>query len=136
MDGGVMILVIYVDDIIIIIGSKAGAIAKIKSDLCSSFDITDLGLLNYFFSTEVQQIDKHLFVSQTKYSKSLLDRFNIADCKISSTPLEKPLKILANTNSKVVDESIYRQLQVVECVIYLTTTRPDLSYAVNISPDL
>jgi hypothetical protein len=51
------------------------------------------------------------------------------DCKISSTPLEKGLKLLAKTNSKVVSESLYRQL--VGNLIYLTATRPDLSFAVS-----
>jgi len=44
--------------------------------------------------------------------------------------MEKGLKLLANTNSKAVNESVYRQL--VGSLIYLTATRPDLSYAVSI----
>jgi hypothetical protein len=70
----VVILVIYVDDIIII-GSEVGAIAKVKSDLCLAFDMIDLGLLHYCLGVEVWQTDNHIFVSQTKYAKSLLDRF-------------------------------------------------------------
>jgi hypothetical protein len=53
-DGDVVILVIYVDDIIIT-GSEVGAITKVKSELCSAFDMTDLGLLHYCLGVEVWQ---------------------------------------------------------------------------------
>jgi hypothetical protein len=53
----------------------------------------------------------------------------MTDCKISSTPMEKGLKLLAKINSEVVNASVYRKL--VGSLIYLTTTRPDLSYSVS-----
>jgi hypothetical protein len=130
MDGDVVILVIYVDDIIIT-GSKAGAIAKVKSNLCLSFDMINLGLLHYCIGVEVWQTYKH-FCFTMKYAKSLLDRFRMADCKISSTPMEKGLKLSAKTNSKVVNESVYRKLvgSLID-LIHLTATRPDLHYVVS-----
>ena len=44
-------MVIYVEDIII--GSEVGAITKVKSELCSTFDLIDLGLLQYCLGVEV-----------------------------------------------------------------------------------
>ena len=55
--------------------------------------MSDLGLSHIFLGIEVWQINNHSFVSQTKYAKSLWDRFRVADCKISSTPMEKTLKL-------------------------------------------
>jgi hypothetical protein len=43
--------------------------------------------------------------------------------------MEKGLKLSAKTDSKAVNESVYRQL--VGSLIYLTTTRPDLSFVVS-----
>jgi hypothetical protein len=51
------------------------------------------------------------------------------DCKISPTPMEKALKLSAKTDSKEVSESLYRQL--VGNLIYLTATRPNLSFVVS-----
>jgi hypothetical protein len=62
-------------------------------------------------------------------SRSLLDKFRITDCKILSTPMEKGLKLSAKTDSKAVNELVYRQL--VGSLIYLTTTSPYLSYIVS-----
>jgi hypothetical protein len=55
--------------------------------------------------------------------------FRIIDCKISSIPMEKGLKLSAIIDSKANNETIYRQLE--ESLIYLTTTNPDLSYIVS-----
>jgi hypothetical protein len=62
----------------------------------------DPGLLHYFLGVEVWQIGGIIFVSQTKYARSLLDKFKMTDCKISSTPMEKRLKLSAKTDFKAV----------------------------------
>ena len=121
-------MVVYMDDIIIT-GSEVDAIAWIKSNMSRAFDMTDLGLLHYCLGVEVWQTRSIIFVSQAKYARSLLDKFRMEDCKISSTPMEKGLKLSAKTDSKAVSESLYRQL--VGSLIYLTATRPDLSFAVS-----
>jgi hypothetical protein len=68
----IILLVIYVDDIIIT-GSEASAIEQIKSNMSKAFDMTDLGLLHYCLGVEVWQTCSNIFVSQTKYARSLLD---------------------------------------------------------------
>jgi hypothetical protein len=98
--------------------------------MSKDFDKIDLGLLCYYLGVEVWQTCSGIFVSQTEYARSLFDGFRKIDCKISSTPMEKGLKLSANTDSKGVNESIYRQL--VGSLIYLTATRPDLSYAMSV----
>jgi len=45
-NGDVVILMMYVEGIIIT-GSEAKPVAKVKSKLCLPFDMTDLGLLHY-----------------------------------------------------------------------------------------
>lgn len=91
--------------------------------------MTYLGLLHYCLGVEVWQTTDSIFVSQSKYARSLLDKFKMSDCKPASTPIEKGLKLLAKSYSLVENESAFRQL--VGSLIYLTTTRPDLSFAVS-----
>jgi hypothetical protein len=45
-----------------------------------------------------------IFASQTKYAKGLLDKYRMADCKNSSTPMEKGLKLSAKVDSKSTNE--------------------------------
>ena len=77
-------------------------IKQIKSNMNKAFDITYLGLLHYCLGVEVWKIGSNIFV--------LLDKFRIKDCKISSTPKKKGLKLSANTNSKAINESIFIKL--------------------------
>lgn len=84
----IILLVIYVDDIIII-SSEERAIEQIKSNMSKTFDMTDLGLLHYCFGVGVWQIGSSIFVSQTKFARSFIDRFRMIDCIISSIPMEK-----------------------------------------------
>eukprot|EP00253_Pinus_taeda_P035373 PITA_35373 len=51
------------------------------------------------------------------------------DCKPATTPMEPGLKLSAQSSSLPVDETSFRQL--VGSLIYLTATRPDISFAVR-----
>lgn len=92
--------------------------------MIKAFDMTDLGLLHYFLRVEVWQTGRNIFISQTKYDRSLLDKFRITNCMISSTPMEKGMKLSTKYDSKAVNESVYRKL--VGRLIYLIATKPDL----------
>eukprot|EP00253_Pinus_taeda_P025809 PITA_25809 len=124
----ILFVVVYVDDLIIT-SSSAHLIHGIKQDLCKIFDMTDLGLLHYCLGIEVWQIENHIFLSQSKYAKNLVDRFRMQDCKPATTPMEPGLKLSAQSSSPPVDETLFRQL--VGSLIYLTATRPDISFAVS-----
>lgn len=51
-------------------------------------------------------------------------------CKPTVVPLQQNIKLQSEDGSKEADATLYRQL--VWSLIYLTTSRPDLSYAVNV----
>jgi hypothetical protein len=86
----IILLVICLD--IIITGSEESDIKQIKSNMSKTFDMIDLGLLLYCLGVEVWKKGSNIFFSQTKYVRSLLERFKMTDCKISSTPMEKGMK--------------------------------------------
>eukprot|EP00253_Pinus_taeda_P026050 PITA_26050 len=78
---------------------------------------------------QAPQTENNIFLSQSKYAKNLVDRFIMQDCKPATTPMEPGLKLLAQSSSPLVDETLFRQL--VGSLIYLTATRPDISFAVS-----
>jgi hypothetical protein len=124
-----VILVMYVDDLIIT-GNNDDHIAQVKKELHAGFKMTDLGLFHYYLGIEVFQRPHHIFISQSKYAAEILQRFGIQDCKPSLTPMEQNLKLSKFEGGEMVDNTTYRQL--IGNLIYLTNTRPDLSYAINI----
>eukprot|EP00253_Pinus_taeda_P002353 PITA_02353 len=123
----ILFLVVYVNDLIIT-GSSTQLIHGIKQDLCSTFDMTYLALLHYCLRVEVWQTENNIFLSQSKYARNLVDRFIMQDCKPAMTPMEPGLKLSAQSSSPLVDETLFKQL--VGSLIYLTATKPDISFAV------
>ena len=92
--------------------------------------MTDLRLLHYYLGVEVFQRPHHIFISQSKYAAEVLQQFGMQDCKPVLTPMEQNLKLSKFEGGEKVDSTTYRQL--IGSLIYLTNTRPDLSYAVSI----
>jgi hypothetical protein len=128
---GIIVVLIYVDDLIITGDDKDG-IAATKAYLQSVFEIKDLGALTYFLGIEICRTDNGLFLSQRKYTLDLLTETGMLGCKPASTPLEDGYKV--NRKGETNDEPFedyqqYRRL--VGKLIYLTITRPDLCFAVN-----
>ena len=73
VDGKLLIIVLYVDDLILIGDEKL--IKYCKEDLLREFEIKDMGLMQYFLGMEVWQGDGELFLSQGKYANKILKRF-------------------------------------------------------------
>ncbi|KAG7588044.1 GAG-pre-integrase domain [Arabidopsis suecica] len=127
---GIVVVLIYVDDLIISGDNKEG-INSTKSFLKSTFDIKDLGELKYFLGIEVCRSPEGLFLSQRKYTLDLLNETGSMDAKPAKTPLEDGYKVdrKGEKDEKFQDAPLYRKL--VGKLIYLTNTRPDICFAVN-----
>ena len=72
-DGGIILLVVYVDDIVTT-GSDTTGISSLKFFLHTQFHIQDLGMLKYFLGVEVTRSKKGIFLSQIKYVLDLLSK--------------------------------------------------------------
>lgn len=110
-------------------GSEASDSEHTKSNISKYFHMIDLDPQHYCLHVEVWKTCSRIFLLQTKYAMSLLNRFRMKDCKISYTPMEKWANIIAKVDSMVVNELFYKKL--VGSFIYLTTTSPVLSYTMR-----
>ena len=127
--GGVTILLVYVDDMIVT-GNNLLGIDQLQDQLKKEFEIKALGQLKYFLGIEVAHRDGELFLSQRKYITDLLNYAGMQDCKPASTPIVAKHCIGSSPISEKVDKGQYQCL--VGKLIYLSNTRPDISYAVGI----
>ena len=98
--------------------------------MMSEFDMSDLGLMHYFLGIEVVQSDAGIFISQKKYVQDILTRFRMQDCNPVRTPAETSLKLVKDPDGKKIDSTLYKQI--VGSLMYLTTTRPDIMFAVSL----
>ncbi|GFZ16739.1 hypothetical protein Acr_26g0000090 [Actinidia rufa] len=68
--------------------------------------------------------------TQAKYASDLLTRAGLLDCKTASTPLEANARLTSLDGELLSDVTLYRQL--IDNLIYLTVTRPDISHVVHL----
>ena len=126
---GMVFLLVYVDDIIIT-GTNSGLIFKLQNMLHSTLQMKDLRHLTYFLGLKVHSRDHGLFLNQHKYIQDLIELVGLKDAIVVDMPMEVNVKYRKNEGELLPDPFLYRQL--VGSLIYLTITRPDISYAVHI----
>ena len=101
-----------------------------KEILCAEFDMKDLGELRYFLGIEFVKTKQGIWLVQRHYALEMLVKYGMMACKPMSTPLEQNMKLRADCGDEVEDITMYRKM--VGSLIYMTITRPDLSYAVGL----
>lgn len=124
-DKDLVVVSLYVDDIIIT-GNNSRLIEKFKDDMKLEFEMTDLGMLNYFLGMEIIQDDRGIFLSQEKYSCKLVEKFGMKDCKSVNTPLSPHGKNVED-DEEYGEPTKYRSI--VGGLLYLCTSRPDIMFA-------
>ncbi|KAK2984412.1 hypothetical protein RJ640_009912 [Escallonia rubra] len=127
--GGVTVLIVYVDDIIVT-GNDSDEKEALRKYLAKEFEIKDLGKLKYFLGIEVARSKEGIFVSQQKYVLDLLEETGKLGCRPSDTPIEPNHRLAEFMEGEPTDKGMYQRL--VGKLIYLSHTRPDIAYAVSV----
>ena len=120
---------VYVDDIIIC-GSKLSEVEKIKQQIKSNFDITNMGEIKHILGIKVtrNRENKTIHLSQKFYIESLIEKFGMQVSKEMSTPLT-PGSYFEPAQSVIA--APYREL--IGSLLHATVcTRPDIATAVGI----
>ena len=129
LDDDVLIVSLYVDDLLVT-GSNLQQIERFKQDMMQAFEMSDLGLMSFFLGMEIKQSRGVIFIGQEKYAKEILKKFQMENCKPTTTPMNQKDKFSKEDGTARVDEEKYRSL--IGCLLYLTATRPDILYATNL----
>ncbi|WJZ82231.1 hypothetical protein VitviT2T_002006 [Vitis vinifera] len=103
-DKGTILLLLYVNDMIIT-GDDLSGIQELKDFL------------------------NDLYITQAKYASDLLSQAGLIDSKTVDTPVELNAHLTPLGGKPLSNPSLYRRL--VGSLVYLTVTRPDISYAVH-----
>uniref|UniRef100_A0A3Q7IJP0 Reverse transcriptase Ty1/copia-type domain-containing protein n=1 Tax=Solanum lycopersicum TaxID=4081 RepID=A0A3Q7IJP0_SOLLC len=119
-------------------GSSCQLIEETKQVLKDHFRIKDLGDLRFFLGIEFARNSEGILMHQRKYALELISDLGLGSSKHMSTPAELNLKLTTpefddlvrdTSDSLLLDPGEYQRL--VGRLLYLTLTRPDISYAVQ-----
>ncbi|RVW76793.1 Retrovirus-related Pol polyprotein from transposon RE1 [Vitis vinifera] len=125
----VMNLLVYVDDLILA-GNDNKVCEAFKNFLDRKFGIKNLGQLKYILGIEVARGKDGLFLSQRKYALNIIKECGLLGARPVEFPMEENHKLALANGRLLNDPGMYRRL--VGRLIYLTVTRPDLTYAVHV----
>jgi len=124
-----LVVSLYVDDLLVT-GNNMKQIDVFKREMKDVFEMTDPGKMTFFLGMEVKQKQNEIFICQQKYAKEILKKFNMEECRPTSTPMNQKEKFCKKDGAAKIDEKLYRTL--IGCLIYLTATRPDIMNATSI----
>ncbi|GJS30996.1 ribonuclease H-like domain-containing protein [Tanacetum coccineum] len=112
-------LLVYVDDIFKLLFS-------------TKIQIKDLEELKYFLGIEVLKNDQGMCMSQRKYCLELLHKYGLLVAKLVDTPFPKNTVLSFNETEKDKHLNSFTSYQkLVGKLIYLTNTRPGISYVMH-----
>ncbi|XP_070044865.1 uncharacterized mitochondrial protein AtMg00810-like [Nicotiana tomentosiformis] len=133
-----VLVLVYVDDILVT-GKNMEEIQHAKNTLHRSFKMKDLGELRYFLGIEFARSAEGILMSQRKYALEMISEVGLGGSKPKETPMEQNLKLTSvnfdacvttNTTDEILEDR-GRFQKLVGKLLYLTITRPDISYAVQ-----
>ncbi|KAD2805405.1 hypothetical protein E3N88_38782 [Mikania micrantha] len=121
-----LLVQIYVDDIIF-----ASSDPKLCDDftklMTTNFEMSAMGELQFFLGLQIKQKPDGIFIHQSKYTKELLKKFDLQNCKPCSNPMSTTTQLDADLKGTSVDETLYRCM--IGSLMYLTASRPDIMFA-------
>ncbi|GJR35890.1 putative ribonuclease H-like domain-containing protein [Tanacetum coccineum] len=123
----IILVQVYVDDIIF--GStKKSWCDEFEAFMKSRFQMSSMGELTFFLGTQVKQKLDGIFISQDKNVAEILKKFDFANVKTASTPIETQKPFVKDEEANDVDIHLYRSM--IGSLMYLTASRPDIMFAV------
>jgi transposase InsO family protein len=124
-------MLVYVDDLLIATKSKTTA-DNVVNNLCSAFDIRDLGNASVFLGMQItrDRAAKTLKLDQSKMTRELVAKYGMTACKAKSTPLAVGVDLISEEPNLDTEQHNYAEL--IGSLLYLSVcTRPDIAQSVG-----
>ena len=124
-------ILVWVDDIIVASRSMT-VISDVRKALEATFHMEDRGRLHWFLGLRIRREEGKVTVDQERYIETMLERFQMDQCKPSRNPADLNLKLQTiQKGDEEVDQRLSRSL--IGSLLYLSKqTRPDIMFTVNI----
>nr|XP_016499743.1 PREDICTED: uncharacterized mitochondrial protein AtMg00810-like [Nicotiana tabacum] len=136
-----VVILVYVDDLLVT-RTNLKLIEQMRKDLQVRFKMKDLGDLKYFLGIEFSRSEKGIQMCQRKYALELVSELGLSGGKPVTTPLKFNHKLtsmefdkIVNKNGSDIDSELEdkgRYQRIVGRLLYLTMTRPDIAFMVQV----
>ena len=96
--------------------------------MSKEFEMSMIGELTFFLGFQVKQMKEGIFISQKKYTKDLLKRFKMDECKPIKTSMPTNGHLDLDEGGNPVDQTLYRSM--IGSLLFLTASRPNIMFSV------
>jgi isopentenyldiphosphate isomerase len=103
-----LLVQIYMDDIFF--GGSSHALVSSFQEMMEEFQMSTMGELTFFLGIQVKQMKQGTFVHQVKYTKDLMNKFNMIELKPLSTPMSTTTSLDQDENSEAAEHREYRSM--------------------------
>ena len=128
VDKDIFVCQIYVDDIIFRSTNQTWC-EDFSRIMTKRFEMSMMGELTFFLGFQIKQLKDGTFISQTKYIKDMLKKFDMENTKPIKTPMPTNGHLDLNEDGKAVDQKVYRSM--IGSLLYLCASRPDIMLSVH-----
>ena len=87
-----------------------------------------MGELTFFLWFQVKQLKEGTFICQTKYTRDILKKFDMANAKPIKTPMPTNGHLDLDKDGKAVDQKVYCSM--IGSLLYLCASRPDIMLSI------
>lgn len=134
LDGNnISIIAVHIDDMAIA-ASTPDLIERIKKEIASHFEITDLGELTQIVGLEIARDRgrRTLFLSQKQYVNKILLKLGLENANPASTPVDTHAKLVPMDATADPEIDPFNYQTAIGSLMYAALgTRPDISFAVQ-----
>jgi hypothetical protein len=123
-----VILLIYDDDLLLS-GNDKTLIDQMKDQLSQNYHMKDLGLIKRYLGVDCLRLPSATIIHQSDFATKILQDAGLEHCKQLTVPLPPGISLTDQMNS--IDFHQFKYCHTVGQLLYLTNTRPDMSYAVS-----
>ena len=131
-DGSITIVFVYVDDLLIA-GKTKSAVDSVREGLKKAYTMTDIGEISSVLGISVHRTQDAIYLAQTTYIETVLERFGLADARSEPTPIATGTKLVKEGVPLEGGKDGVRKYQaLIGCLLWIAlSTRPDISFAVS-----
>jgi hypothetical protein len=118
---------IYVDDIIFGSTNKSfyNEFSKIMMDM---FEMSMMSVLTFFIGFQIKQAKEVTFISQMKYTRDILKKFDMDKAKPIKTSMDTNGHLYLDLGGTSFDQKVYHYM--IRSLLYLCVSRPDIMLSV------
>ena len=103
---------------------------EFSKEMKKEFEMSMVGELTFFLGLQVKQKKEGIFISQEKYARNIVKKFGLDSKKHASTPMSSSTKLNVDSSGVEVSPILYRSI--IGSLLYLTASRPNISFSVGV----